>query len=581
MSRIGQYKIPIIRTKAQHRIGQFLRNKEIFLDLDDKNLLVKNQLTKLGCKVLTLHKNLTKVTSVFISGKPLKDYTKKRFSKLSVDLLRKRTRGGRALKMICTMRSPAFSQRTSKCSLFKAKSLNPKIKFHYYPEIKARLDREVKLKHPHEFRFVFDMSAIKSRYPNACQYFITDAKGVHRIEPHIIVVPPRLYLDHPCDYQGSYFAKPRKEVVNKGQKSRLDIKMKVPGKLKQRVCDGCLRRYRDLDLHNKSKEHQEWYKATNFDDVDEFIRLVHRKREEKKRVYREDLLELITPNVKKVELNGSPPDVEELEEKIEQVRSPFHPEENRNFKYFPRASLSTAADTTVSTISENANSFTSERSERGCETKKSLDEGSLERPPNERRASANFLNVKTNNVTSLSTHSSSFNPAIPIEHKRISSYSRRTFPYPLSLNETKVSKNKRKRASRDSTSSPQAAKVAVSSSSLRITSQQRLCKSPLSPYQTNCQLMIINKLGAPEFKSRSGKRRKRIEVDKVLDRLFSKVKPKSEDRRSKLHEIIRSLAVTHCKRRKKLTNESENLQSQELLPQVILKVFEEAVRSTL
>ena len=65
------------------------------------------------------------------------------------------------------------------------------------------------LAHPHEHRFDFDFTHIKTKYPEACQYFITDAKGVHKIEPHIVRFPPKIHLDHSCYCKGSYFQKPK------------------------------------------------------------------------------------------------------------------------------------------------------------------------------------------------------------------------------------------------------------------------------------------------------------------------------------------------------------------------------------
>jgi len=190
MSRFGQYK-KHTKKKGLQRIEPFLRNKEVFLDLGEQNLVVKRQLSQLGCNVLTLPNNLTPVTSVFISVHPVQYYTRKRppMAPLSIDKIMKQSRSGRAIKMMHNMKQSAYIEMhnmtkstsirsTSKSSFLKAQALNPKIRFHYYPEIKARLDREVKLNHPHEYRFDFDMSSIKFRYPHACQYFITDAKGI-------------------------------------------------------------------------------------------------------------------------------------------------------------------------------------------------------------------------------------------------------------------------------------------------------------------------------------------------------------------------------------------------------------------
>jgi hypothetical protein len=564
MSRIGQNKNPTIGKRRQRRVEHFLRNKEVFLDLGDQNLLVKSQLTKLGCKVLTLPNNLTSATAVFISAHPLKHYTRKRLSGFPVDLLMKHSRGGRAVKMLSSMQSPAFRQPTSKSILLKAQSLNPRIKFHYYPEIKARLNREVKVNHPHEYRFDFDMSAIKSRYPNACQYFITDAKGVHKIEPHIITEPPTLYLDHPCDHLGSYFAKPKKQhVIKKRKNSRLDIKVKAPRKRKQRVCDGCLRRYTDLDLHNNSKEHQEWYKATNFDDVDEFISMVNRKLEKEERLRRKanDPQEKTTPNVQNVEQNVSFPNTKEVEQNIEQVASPLHSETNRNFKL---DTLSTASNTTVSTaLGHSTSCAASKRSERGLETRTSPDKGSLDRPSqNEVPAKIKVPGVKTScysptvNISdhprSLRIHISSPNSAITIEQNPTSSYSQDPLSSSKTLRKVIKKSNKRTRKTKQAISPPpilhpKVAKVAVTSNSGCVTSQP-LCKPPFAPYQRILQPRIIEALRTREYKSRSAKRRKRKEVTEVLYRLSGKVKPKFEDRRLKMHTELRTLVTEKFKR---------------------------------
>merc|ERR1712060_1010922 len=181
-----------------------------------------------------------------------------------------------ALQNVLKNTKPIGSKCQAPSNFSKAQALNPKIKFHYYPHIKAQLDREVRPNEPHEHRFEFDITHIKSKYPEACQYFITDAKGVHKIEPHIIRFPPKIYLDHPCSYKGSHFQKPKKfSNVNMSNKKKNQTR-----KRHRKICDGCMHWYLDLEAHHKSKEHQDWYKSTNFDDIDQIIKEVHAKVQE-------------------------------------------------------------------------------------------------------------------------------------------------------------------------------------------------------------------------------------------------------------------------------------------------------------
>jgi len=519
MSRLGQYNNITTRKKVPHRIEPFLRNKEVFLDLGDQNLNVKRQLTKLGCKVLTLPNNLTRATSLFISMWPLQHYTRKRLSGLPVDLLLKHSRGGRALEMMQSLKSSS-SRPTSLSSLSKAQALNPRIQYHYYKDIKERLDREVKLNHPHEYRFEFDMSAIKSRYPDACQYFITDAKGVHKIEPHIIIEPPKLYLDHPCDHQGSYFAKPKREVNNKRRHSRLDIKLKVPKKRKTRLCDGCLRRYTDLDLHNKSKEHQEWYKATSFDDVDEFIAMVQKATEEEERPRKE----LRSPSVQNVKPNVDAPNMKFVDKKIDHVALPAQAAKEkkanpRHYSFLSSVSGQAKAKTgSLTNFADPSYKISEREHERSFSTQ----------------------------ISSLSQFTST-----TTEQNTTSTYSSKSFTALLSSNETKVlsrNQKKRKRECEQAISPiqkipPNVGKVAVSTNSAYATSELQSSKPPFAPYQSTLQPRIIDALRIREYsKTRSAKRKKRKEVNEVLYRISGATKLKPEDKRIKLHQNLRHVA---------------------------------------
>jgi len=548
--------------KKQNRIEPFLRNKEVFLDLGELNLRVKRQLMKLGCKVLTLPNNLTNATSVFISAWPFEHYTKKLLLGVNVNQLIRHSRSARALKMINNMKNPGARRLTSKSSLLKAQALNPMIKFYQYLEIKARLDREVEVNHPHEYRFDFDMTAIKNRYPKACQYFITDAKGVYKIEPHIIVEPPKLYLEHPCDHQGSYFAKPRKQVSNKRKHSRLDIKVKVPKKRKQKVCDGCLRRYTDLDLHNKSKEHQEWYKSTNFDDIDEFINMVQRKLAEEERIHRErkDPLELTASNVQKLEQKVSIASTEGLKQKIDKVALALKTDEKEKNKLIPCSSPSKASVVTVNKLS-----LRSKISESKLGTRSSPDEGLLDRPSRSKvsdkvetnTSETHWFNPSVSitdppdHDVSLNTCISSPNGVITKEQNTITTWSPKTLPPLTSSYETnfkpikKLKKRKREHEQAFSVTSiqpPKVSKVAVYSNSEITTSEQHVNKPPFVPYQSTLQPRIIEALRIREYKSRSAKRRKRKVVNEVLYHISGMTKLKSKDTRLELHEELRTRA---------------------------------------
>lgn len=122
---------------------------------------------------------------------------------------------------------------------------------------------------PHFYRFEFPIDDVRKRHPNACQYFITDGKGVHKIVPHILLEPPKLDINLPCDHVGSLFRGRQKvtgAVVNTRSK-----------KLYLKTCDGCGGRYRNLQLHNKSKERMDWYNQTDFSEIDSFIDIFQSK----------------------------------------------------------------------------------------------------------------------------------------------------------------------------------------------------------------------------------------------------------------------------------------------------------------
>jgi len=565
----------------QDRIELFLRDKEVFLDLGDKNLSIKRKLTKLGCKVLLLPINLTSETSIFISSQCLQHHTRKCIARYPVDLLLKHTRTRRKIQMLDNFTRPSASRSTSQAILLKALELNPNVKFYYYPEIKEQLDREVQANHPHEYRFNFDISPLKKTFPNACQYFITDAKGVHKIKPHIIEVPPTLSLDHPCAHRGSHFAKPWKQVGNKRRrKFVLDIKSKARKKPKRKVCDGCLRRYTDLDMHNKSKEHQQWYKSENFEDIDKFINLVARKREEEGRLRGEtkDQDKGMAQNEQKVKQNEIFSCTQEVEQELEHVASPLYSEDDRNFWVHPSASLSSVSDTTESTGSDNSSGITTEMP-RGLETSSWPKKGDLHQPSlNEEPSKAkipetviscvgpiNGISEMPKGLRSMSIHFASQISFINTERKiKLPYYSPKSSSDPLSSSLTKfkttIKEMNRKRDEEQEITpvpmwSPQVAKAAVSSSSECITSQEQSCKLP---FPRNLRILQRREIKGPrihECKSRSAKRIKREEVNAILYRLSGSMKPKSDDKKRKLHHKLLTLAEKRSKDGLKLSIE--------------------------
>ena len=75
--------------------------------------------------------------------------------------IRKHTRGSRALQHVLT-NIPINSKTQGASDLTKARALNPELKFYFYPDIKAQLDREICPNEPHENRFEFDFTHIKT-----------------------------------------------------------------------------------------------------------------------------------------------------------------------------------------------------------------------------------------------------------------------------------------------------------------------------------------------------------------------------------------------------------------------------------
>jgi len=227
------------------KIFKSFAGKEVFVYVKDKEK--EDLLRKLSLKNVnftTRIEHITRRTKAFISSsKHIQAWVE-----LHKAGNKKSSRGSTAVQKILRENTEVNLWR-------KARGRNPGIKFFYW-NIQGRTEDN-----PQQSRFEFDISEDRKKYPNCYHYIITDGKGVHKIRPHIVKSPPKIY-NHPCSYSGSLFRKPSLSNSNLNHKKSIELRRK------RRLCDGCGETYVNMDEHERSEIHKSWAAKQNFRGID-------------------------------------------------------------------------------------------------------------------------------------------------------------------------------------------------------------------------------------------------------------------------------------------------------------------------